>query len=51
MNEKPSKTSVSVTLDTYVFEALKEKAKHEDRAVSNMVNVILKKALALDVDE
>ena len=48
MSEKPSKTSVSVTLDTYVYEALKEKASHEDRTVSNMVNVIIKKALEVD---
>ncbi len=43
---KPSKTKVSITLDTDLIEQIKELAEKDDRSFSQYINLVLKDFLA-----
>ena len=42
---KPLKEKISVTLDSDLVEALREKAEQDDRSLSSYINLILKRFL------
>lgn len=42
---KPLKNKISITIDSDLLEALREKAEEDDRSLSQYINLILKKYL------
>lgn len=47
---KPLKTSISITLDNPVLEAMRDMAEREDRSVSSCINIILREYLEKNKD-
>ena len=42
---KPLKNKISITIDSDILEKIKEKAEHDDRSLSQYINLVLKKHL------
>ena len=44
-NMRPLKEKISITIDADVLERLRELAEHEERSLSQYINIVLKKHL------
>ena len=42
---KPLKEKISITIDSDILDMIKEQAEHDDRSLSQYINLILKKHL------
>ena len=42
---KPLKQKISITIDSDILEKMKQKAEYDDRALSQYINLVLKKHL------
>ncbi len=48
---KPLKEKISITIDSDVLQIIKEKADYDDRSLSQYINLVLKKHIAVSDEE